>query len=100
MTFFEVQPDKSGFAEGKVFAMKIAKTILSVITIIFTGLGLFKVLSSDISNPIMYTSLATFLVLQSIEYKNTVGKSKSDFILTFIAALFVYAVVFYNVFIG
>lgn len=48
----------------------------------------------------MFTSLATFLLLRSIEYKNTVVKSKSDFILTFIASLFVYAVVIYNVFIG
>lgn len=79
--------------------MKAIKILLSVITIIFAGLGLFRVLSFDISNPIMFTSLATFLILQSVEYKNTVGKSKSDFVLTFIAALFVYAVVIYNVFI-
>lgn len=79
--------------------MKIIKMLLSVITIIFAGLGLFRVLSFDISNPIMFTSLATFLLLQSIEYKNAAGKSKSDFVLTFIAALFVYAVVIYNVFI-
>lgn len=79
--------------------MKAIKILLSVITIIFAGLGLFRVLSFDISNPIMFTSLATFLILQSVEYKNTVGKSKNDFVLTFIAALFVYAVVIYNVFI-
>lgn len=79
--------------------MKAIKILLSVITIIFAGLGLYRVLSFDISNPIMFTSLATFLILQSVEYKNTVGKSKSDFVLTFIAALFVYAVVIYNVFI-
>lgn len=79
--------------------MKAIKILLSVITIIFAGLGLFRVLSFDISNPIMFTSFATFLILQSVEYKNTVGKSKSDFVLTFIAALFVYAVVIYNVFI-
>lgn len=76
--------------------MKAIKILLSVITIIFAGLGLFRVLSFDISNPIMFTSLATFLILQSVEYKNTVGKSKSDFVLTFIAALFVYAVVIYT----
>lgn len=84
----------------EVFAMKIMKILLSVITIIFAGLGLFKVLSFDISNPVMFTSLATFLLLQSIPYKNTVGKRKSEFILTFIAALFVYAVVIYNIFFG
>ena len=79
--------------------MRIVKMLLSIITIIFAGLGLFRVLSFDISNPIMFTSLATFLLLQSVEYKNSAGKSKSDFVLTFIAALFVYAVVIYNVFI-
>jgi len=79
--------------------MKILKVLLSVITIIFAGLGLFKVLPFDISNPIMFTSLATYLLLESVEYRKTKGRSKVDFILTFIAALFVYAVVIYNVFI-
>ena len=78
--------------------MKILKVLLSVITIIFAGLGLFKVLPFDISNPIMFTSLATYLLLESVEYRKTKGRSKGDFILTFIAALFVYAVVIYNVF--
>ena len=79
--------------------MKILKVLLSVITIIFAGLGLFKVLPFDISSPIMFTSLATYLLLESVEYRKTKGRSKADFILTFIAALFVYAVVIYNVFI-
>ncbi len=78
--------------------MKIIKIILSVITILFAGLGLFNVLSFDISNPIMLTSLATLLLLRSIEYKSS--RDKSGFILTIITALFVYAVVIYNVFIG
>ncbi len=78
--------------------MKIIKIILSVITILFAGLGLFNVLSFDISNPIMLTSLATLLLLRSIECKSS--RDKSGFILTIITALFVYAVVIYNVFIG
>ena len=79
--------------------MKILKVLLSVITIIFAGLGLlFKVLPFDISNPIMFTSLATYLLLESVEYRKKAGRNKGDFILTFIAALFVYAVVIYNVF--
>lgn len=80
--------------------MKILKVLLSVITIIFAGLGLFKVLPFDVSNPIMLTSLATYLLLESVEYRKMKGRSKSDFILTFIASLFVYAVVIYKVFIG
>ena len=78
--------------------MKILKVLLSVITIIFAGLGLFKVLPFDISNPILFTSLATYLLLESVEYRKKAGRNKGDFILTFIAALFVYAVVIYNVF--
>ena len=77
--------------------MKILKVLLSVITIIFAGLGLFKVLPFDISNPIMFTSLATYLLLESVEYRKKADRSKADFTLTFIAALFVYAVVIYNV---
>ena len=42
---------------------------------------------------------ATYLLLESVEYIKTKDKSKGDFILTLIAALFVYAVVIYNVFI-
>ena len=64
----------------------------------FAGLGLLKVLSFDISNPVMLTSLAALLLLRSIEYKN--NRDKSGFLLTIITALFVYSVVIYNVFIG
>lgn len=78
--------------------MKAIKITLSVITVFFAGLGLLKVLSFDISNPVMLTSLATLLLLRSIENKN--NRDKSGFLLTIITALFVYAVVIYNVFIG
>lgn len=78
--------------------MKAIKIILSVITVFFAGLGLLKVLPFNISNPVMLTSLATLLLLRSIECKD--NRDKSGFLLTIITALFVYAVVIYNVFIG
>lgn len=77
--------------------MKVIKIILSVITIIFAGLGLLKILSFDIANPVMLTSLATLLLLRSVEYKNS--RDKGGFLLTFITAMFVYVVVIYNIFI-
>nr|WP_317363847.1 hypothetical protein [uncultured Blautia sp.] len=78
--------------------MKIMKILLTSITILFAGFGLFKVLSFDIANPIMLVSLATLLLLRGIEYKN--DRDKSVFILNLIAAMFVYVVVIYNVFWG
>lgn len=78
--------------------MKIMKILLTIITILFAGFGLFKVLSFDIANPIMLVSLATLLLLRGIEYKN--DRDKSVFILNLIAALFVYVVVIYNVFLS
>ena len=78
--------------------MKIAKILLSIITILFAVLGLIKVLAFDIANPIMLTSLATLLLLRSAEYKN--NRDRSGFILTCLTAVFVYVVVIYNVFIG
>lgn len=78
--------------------MKIVKILLSIITILFAILGLAKVFSFDIANPIMLTSLATFLLLRSIEYKKS--RDTSGFVLTCFTAVFVYIVVIYNVFIG
>ena len=78
--------------------MKITKIILSIITMLFAVLGLVKILPFDIANPIMLVSLATLLLLRSVEYKN--NRDKSGFITTFLTAVFVYVVVIYNVFIG
>lgn len=78
--------------------MKIMKILLTIIAILFAAFGLFKVLSFDIANPIMLVSLATLLLLRGIEYKN--DRDKSVFILNLIAAMFVYAIVIYNVFCG
>ena len=78
--------------------MKISKVVLSIITILFAVLGLTKVLAFDITNPIMLTSLATLLLLRSVEYKN--NRDRSGFILTCLTAVFVYFIVIYTVFIG
>ena len=78
--------------------MKIAKIILSIVTMIFALLGLLKVVSFDIANPIMFLALATLLVLRSVEYKKS--RENSSSILTVITAVFLYVVVIYNVFIG
>lgn len=59
---------------------------------------MLKVLSFNISNPVMLTSLAALFLLRSIEYKN--NRDKSGFLITIITALFVYEAVIYNVFIG
>lgn len=46
----------------------------------------------------MFTSLATLLLLRSVEYKN--NRDRSGFVLTCLTAVFVYFVVIYKVFIG
>lgn len=53
----------------EVDSVKIAKIILSIIIMVFALLGLLKILSFDIANPIMLFALATLLVLRSTEYK-------------------------------
>ena len=65
--------------------MKIAKIILSIITMLFAVLGLVKILPFDIANPIMLVSLATLLLLRSVEYKN--NRDKSGFIMTCLTAV-------------
>lgn len=77
--------------------MKIVKIILSILTIIFAALGLLKVLSFDIANPIMLLLLGTLIILRGFEYKEK--KDRSGFILSIMTALFVYFVVIYNLFI-
>ena len=76
--------------------MRIAKIILSIMVILFAILGLTRILSFDITQPIMFFSMATLLLLRSFEYK--VAGDKGGFILTLITALFVYIVTFYNAF--
>ena len=78
--------------------MKFVKIILSIITMLFALLGLLRVISFDIANPIMFLALATLFVLRSMEYKK--DRDNSGFILTIFTAMFLYIVVIYNVFIG
>lgn len=78
--------------------LKVAKIILSIVTILFAALGLLKVLAFDVSIPIMLFALATNMILNSVEYKKK--NNNSGYIITVVAALFVYVVIVYNVFIG
>lgn len=74
------------------------KMALSIIVIVFGILGISQAVDFNITNPIMLFALATLLVIRSYEYKKQ--NDKSSFILTLITAVFVYIVIFYNVFIG
>ena len=71
--------------------MKIAKIILSIITMLFSVLVLVKILPFVTANPIMLVSLSTLLLLRSVEYKN--NRDKGGFIMTCLNAVFVYGVV-------
>ena len=78
--------------------MKYIILILSGITIVFAALGLFRILPFNTAIPVMLTSLATLLLLRSIEYKNS--RDKNGFLFTFLAAILIYVIIIYNVFIG
>ena len=78
--------------------MKVIEIILSIIGILFGLLGLLKVLSFDITNPVMTLALATLFVLRGIEYKKK--HDIGGFVLMLAVALFAYAVIVYNLFIG
>lgn len=75
--------------------MKITKIILTTIMIVVAALGLFRILPFNITNSIMFTSLATLLLLRSIEWKKS--RDKTGFLFTFIAAVFIYIVVIFNI---
>ncbi|CVI71135.1 hypothetical protein NDGK_02107 [Clostridiales bacterium CHKCI001] len=78
--------------------MKILKLVLSIIVIVFAILGLTRIISFDIANPIMLFALATLLLLRSVEYKRS--RDDSGFILTIITSAFVYIVIIYNLFLS
>ena len=63
--------------------------------IVVAALGLFRILPFNITNSIMFTSLATLLLLRSIEWKKS--RDKTGFLFTFIAAVFIYIVVIFNI---
>lgn len=75
--------------------MEITKIILTTIMIVVAALGLFRILPFNITNSIMFTSLATLLLLRSIEWKKS--RDKTGFLFTFIAAVFIYIVVIFNI---
>ena len=78
--------------------MKITKIILSIITMLFAVLGLVKILPFDIANPIMLVSLATLLLLRSVEYNN--NRDKGGFIITYLTTEFFYFLLILYFFIG
>lgn len=71
--------------------MKKSKIALSIATILFSALGLFRIVPFRIATPLMLFSLATLLLLRSIEYKKK--GDKSGFVITIFTALFVYIVI-------
>lgn len=75
--------------------MKITKIILTTIMIVVAILGLFRILPFKITNPIMFTSLATLLLLRSIECKKS--RDKAGFLFTFIVSVFIYSIVIFNI---
>ena len=87
-----------GILQRSVIVWKSQKSFYLLITVLFAVLGLVKILPFDMANPIMLVSLATLLLLRSVEYKN--NRDKSGFIMTCLTAVFVYVVVICNVFIG
>lgn len=75
--------------------MKMIKIILTIIIILFVVLRVFRVLPFNITNPVIFTSLATLLLLRSIEYKKS--RDKKGFLFTFIGSVFIYIVVIFGV---
>ncbi len=75
--------------------MKIAKIALSVTTVLFSLLGLLKILSFDIAQPLMMISIATLLLLMGVEYKKK--NDNLNFVISLVAAIFLYNVTLYNV---
>ena len=55
--------------------MKMLKMILSAITVIFALMSLLKILPFDVGNPLMLTSLATLLIVRSLELKGKGDKT-------------------------
>lgn len=75
--------------------MKITKIILTIITIVFVALRLFRILPFYITNSVICTSVATLLLLRSIECRKS--RDKTEFLFTFIGAIFIYIVAIFNV---
>ncbi len=75
--------------------MKIVKILLSITTILCALLGLQRLISFDITQPLMMLSLATLLLLMGIEYRR--NRDNLNFILSLVVAIFLYNVTLYIV---
>ncbi len=75
--------------------MKITKIALSITTVLFSLLGLLKILSFEIAQPLMMTSLATLLLLMGVECKK--NNDNLNFVISLVAAILLYNVTLYNV---
>ena len=75
--------------------MKNLKLFFSALTVAFGILGLTKALSTDITMPIMFVSLAITLFIAAKEYKDKQQKNTSVYFL--LLGLFLLIVTAYNV---
>ena len=75
--------------------MKNLKLFFSALTVAFAILGLTKALSTDITMPIMFVSLAITMFITTKEYKDKQQKSTSVYF--FILGIFLLVVTAYNV---
>ena len=75
--------------------MKNLKLFFSALTVSFAILGLTKALSTDITMPIMFVSLAIIMFITSKEYKDNEQKNTSVYFL--LLGIFLLIVTSYNV---
>lgn len=75
--------------------MKNLKLVFSALTVAFAILGLTKAISTDISMPISFVSMAIAMLITSKEYKDERQKSMSLYFL--LLGVFLLIVTAYNV---
>ena len=75
--------------------MKTLKLLFSTLTVAFAILGLTKVISTDITMPIMFICLSITMFITSKEYTNTEQKSTGVYFL--LLGIFLLIVTAYNV---
>ena len=75
--------------------MKNLKLVFSALTVAFAILGLTKAISTDISMPISFVSMAIAMLITSKEYKDEQQKSMSLYFL--LLGVFLLIVTAYNV---
>lgn len=77
--------------------MKNLKLFFSALTVAFAILGLTKALSTDITMPIMFVSLAITMFITSKEYKDKDKEQKSTAVYFLLLGIFLLIVTAYNV---